>query len=127
MQTAHATCKRGQSHAVSANSYQLTPANTGNAFAFVDLRCNMRFTSASTCPTEMSCMQTLLSHGENRWLTALTQGLHEMPAQITCELDPNGPNSSGVSGPNNTTESTVVIDEKWPGPLSLVTKILEIQ
>ncbi len=79
-------------------------------------------TCSYTSSTVIFCMHTLLLQGEKRWLNALTQGLQARSRRTIRVSGPNGAKSAGVSGPKSTTAVIFVIEAKWPGPLSLVTR-----
>src|ERR1017187_646234 len=67
-------------------------------------------------------MQTLRRQRDCRLFWALTQGLQAIPAQIAVFLGVRAANNAGVSGPNNVMTWMGVMDAKWAGPLSFVTK-----
>ena len=70
--------------------------------------------------TVIASMQAGSVQGVFLWLAALTQGEHANPANIGV-LFPKDPYNLGVSGPNKTNVFKGVIEEKCPGPESLVT------
>jgi len=81
---------------------------------------------SNTCLTVIACRHLLSMQGVFLWLEALTQGEHARPAKMGVEL-PREPYRAGVSGPNSTNVGRGVMEEKWPGPESLVTMRMAVE